>query len=103
MGRPLSANAAWAIRPKHCPGLPFGYRLPAGGRGAQQLPLAGGRRPHLRPRHYLDHASTAPLRPEARDAMDAWAHSGVTGDPGRVHTEGRITRAALEDGRERSE
>ena len=33
--------------------------------------------------------------------MDTWAHSGVTGDPGRVHTEGRITRAALEDGRER--
>jgi cysteine desulfurase len=51
-------------------------------------------------RHYLDHASTAPLRPEARLAMEAWASAGVTADPGRVHTEGRIARAALEDGRD---
>ncbi|HEX3460662.1 MAG TPA: aminotransferase class V-fold PLP-dependent enzyme [Acidimicrobiales bacterium] len=51
-------------------------------------------------RHYLDHASTAPLRPEAREAMEGWASSGVTADPGRVHTEGRIARAALEDGRD---
>ena len=51
-------------------------------------------------RHYLDHASTAPLRPEARLAMEAWARAGVTADPGRVHTEGRIARAALEDGRD---
>ncbi len=32
--------------------------------------------------------------------MDAWATTGVTADPGRVHTEGRIARAALEDGRD---
>jgi cysteine desulfurase len=51
-------------------------------------------------RHYLDHASTAPLRPEAREAMEGWASSGVTADPGRVHTEGRIARAAMEDGRD---
>ncbi|HWE70054.1 MAG TPA: aminotransferase class V-fold PLP-dependent enzyme [Acidimicrobiales bacterium] len=51
-------------------------------------------------RHYLDHASTAPLRPEARQAMEGWAASGVTADPGRVHAEGRIARAALEDGRD---
>ncbi|MHB1709828.1 MAG: cysteine desulfurase family protein [Acidimicrobiales bacterium] len=51
-------------------------------------------------RHYLDHASTAPLRPEARSAMEAWAATGITADPGRVHTEGRIARAALEGGRD---
>jgi cysteine desulfurase len=32
--------------------------------------------------------------------MEEWASSGVTADPGRVHTEGRIARAALEDGRD---
>lgn len=52
-------------------------------------------------RHYLDHASTTPLRPEARAAMEEWAALGVTADPGRVHTEGRIVRAALEDARDR--
>ena len=51
-------------------------------------------------RHYLDHASTTPLRPEARAAMAAWDELGVTADPGRVHTEGRMVRAALEDARD---
>lgn len=51
------------------------------------------------PRHYLDHASTTPLRPEARAAVDAWTATGVTADPGRVHTEGRIARATLEEAR----
>jgi cysteine desulfurase len=51
-------------------------------------------------RHYLDHASTTPLRPEARAAMSEWDAAGVTADPGRVHTEGRIVRAALEEARE---
>ena len=32
--------------------------------------------------------------------MERWATTGVTSDPGRVHTEGRITRGALEDGRD---
>jgi cysteine desulfurase len=50
-------------------------------------------------RHYLDHASTSPLRPEAAAAMGAWDELGVTADPGRVHTEGRMVRAALEDAR----
>lgn len=50
-------------------------------------------------RVYLDHASMSPLRPVARDALLEWL--GVTGDPGRVHTEGRMTRVALEDARER--
>ena len=51
-------------------------------------------------RHYLDHASTTPLRPEARAAMAAWDDLGVTADPGRVHTEGRMVRVALEEARE---
>jgi cysteine desulfurase len=79
-------------------------------------------------RHYLDHASTTPLRPEAREAMVRWLDTGgsttdpagaghtadqagtsdtadpmgtsVTADPGRVHTEGRIVRAAVEDARD---
>ena len=51
-------------------------------------------------RHYLDHASTTPLRPEARSAMAAWEETGITADPGRVHTEGRMVRAALEEARE---
>ncbi len=51
-------------------------------------------------RHYLDHASTTPLRPEARSAMAGWDDRGITADPGRVHTEGRMVRAALEDARD---
>jgi cysteine desulfurase len=50
-------------------------------------------------RHYLDHASATPLRPEARAAMAAWDELGVTADPGRVHTEGRMVRVALEEAR----
>ncbi|HVT78789.1 MAG TPA: cysteine desulfurase family protein [Acidimicrobiales bacterium] len=50
-------------------------------------------------RAYLDHASVSPLRPEAKAALVEWL--GVTGDPGRVHTEGRLTRVALEDARTR--
>lgn len=33
--------------------------------------------------------------------MAEWADLGVTADPGRVHTEGRIVRATLEDARDR--
>ena len=50
-------------------------------------------------RHYLDHASTSPLRPEAAAAITAWCHRGVTGDPGRPHTEGRIARELVEEAR----
>ena len=49
-------------------------------------------------RVYLDHASSSPLRPAAYEAMLPWiAHSG---DPGRVHAEGRAARVALEEARE---
>ena len=46
-------------------------------------------------RAYLDHASTTPPRPEAVAALMQWA-SLPTGDPGRVHEEGRTVRDALE-------
>ncbi|HEV2993604.1 MAG TPA: cysteine desulfurase family protein [Acidimicrobiia bacterium] len=49
-------------------------------------------------RHYLDHASTSPARPGVADAMLSWLER--TADPGRVHTEGRMVRAAIEDARE---
>lgn len=48
-------------------------------------------------RAYLDHASTSPLRPAARQAMLDWLGAA---DPGRVHTEGRMARFALEDARQ---
>jgi cysteine desulfurase len=50
-------------------------------------------------RAYLDHASTAPLRPAALQAMLPFL-STAFGDPGRIHTEGRTTRVALENARE---
>jgi len=50
-------------------------------------------------RHYLDHASTTPLRPEARQAMAEAVDGGPLGDPGRLHAEGRRARVLLEDAR----
>jgi cysteine desulfurase len=50
------------------------------------------------PRHYLDHASTSPLRPEAFAAMRPWFLEAA--DPGRVHTEGHAARVAIEIARE---
>jgi cysteine desulfurase len=49
-------------------------------------------------RHYLDHASTSPTRPEAMAAMLPWF--GAAADPGRVHTEGHAARVAVEIARE---
>jgi cysteine desulfurase len=51
------------------------------------------------PRAYLDHASSTPLRPVALDAMLPYLRDHP-GDPGRVHTEGKTTRVALEVARE---
>src|SRR5699024_8372163 len=50
-------------------------------------------------RAYLDHASTSPLRPEARAAWHE-AIDSLVGDPGRIHEEGMASRAALETARE---
>ena len=52
-------------------------------------------------RHYLDHASTSPARPEVVEAMLPWLTGMQAADPGRVHTEGRMARVAIEDARER--
>jgi len=49
-------------------------------------------------RHYLDHASTSPARPEAVEAMLPWL--SFAADPGRVHTDGRQSRGAVEQARE---
>jgi len=51
-------------------------------------------------RHYLDHASTSPLRPEARAAMREWIDRDDWGDPGRLHEEGLTARHAVEQARE---
>jgi len=56
-------------------------------------------------RHYLDHASTSPVRPEARAAMvavlDGEGFEGLLpSDPSRIHAEGMAARVALEHARE---
>ena len=50
-------------------------------------------------RTYLDHNATAPLRPEARDAI--LAALDAVGNPSSVHAEGRRARAIVENARER--
>jgi cysteine desulfurase len=50
-------------------------------------------------RHYLDHASTSPARPEVVEAMVRWLREPA-GDPGRVHAEGLQARVAVEEARE---
>jgi cysteine desulfurase len=56
--------------------------------------------PVTQERIYLDYAATAPLRPEAREAM--LPHLGSSpSNPSSLHREGRIARAALEDARAR--
>ena len=49
-------------------------------------------------RLYADHNATAPLRPEARDAMLAALDLG--GNPSSVHGEGRAAKRVMEDSRE---
>ncbi|HEV7587831.1 MAG TPA: cysteine desulfurase family protein [Longimicrobium sp.] len=49
---------------------------------------------------YLDHAASAPLRPEAREAMLPFL-DGRFGNPSSIHRFGREARAALEDARAR--
>jgi cysteine desulfurase len=48
-------------------------------------------------RAYLDHASTSPPRPGAVAALVSLLDAA---DPGRVHTEGRMARVALEEARD---
>ena len=51
-------------------------------------------------RTYLDHASTSPLRPEARAAMVDVLDSGVVGDPSRIHADGLAARVVVETARD---
>jgi cysteine desulfurase len=51
--------------------------------------------------HFLDHASTSPLRPAARAALLDAVHADIGGDPGRVYTSALAARVALEDARGR--
>ena len=46
-------------------------------------------------RAYLDHASSSPLRPAALEAMLPYLREHPA-DPGRVHSEGKVTRVAIE-------
>lgn len=46
---------------------------------------------------YLDHNATAPMRPEAIEAMTA--RLALTGNPSSVHAAGRAARAAMETAR----
>ncbi len=50
-------------------------------------------------RAYLDHASSSALRPVALDAMLPYLREDVA-DPGRIHSEGRTARVAVERARE---
>jgi len=49
--------------------------------------------------HYLDHASTSPLRPAARAAM-VEALAAPFADPSRIHEPGMAARVALEQARD---
>ena len=54
-------------------------------------------------RHYLDHASTSPLRASAGTALSeaiALQVDETIGDPGRIHQEGMTARVLLENARE---
>jgi cysteine desulfurase len=49
-------------------------------------------------RHYLDHAATTPMVPEAVEAMTACF--GVVGNPSSLHAAGRLARRKVEEARE---
>lgn len=51
----------------------------------------------MKPRLYLDHNATTPLRPEARTAMLAALDAGANASS--IHAEGRAARAAIETAR----
>ncbi|MCY4272036.1 MAG: cysteine desulfurase family protein [bacterium] len=50
-------------------------------------------------RHYLDHASTSPIRPEALSAVCQWLSAGH-GDPSRMHAEALGARYEIEQARQ---
>src|SRR5262245_3280841 len=52
----------------------------------------------MSPRAYLDWNATAPLRPEAREAVVTALDT--LGNPSSVHAEGRAARRLIEEGRD---
>ncbi len=52
----------------------------------------------MKPRSYLDHNATSPLRPAARAAVLAAMEAG--GNASSVHAEGRAARAVIDDARQ---
>ncbi|MCY4258436.1 MAG: cysteine desulfurase family protein [bacterium] len=50
-------------------------------------------------RHYLDHASTSPVRPEVVAAMNRWWNASH-GDPSRMHAEALTARTEIEQARQ---
>ena len=52
-----------------------------------------------KPRIYLDHNATSPLRPEAAEAMAAALR--LPGNASSIHAEGRAARAVIEDARDK--
>ncbi|MGH8918010.1 MAG: aminotransferase class V-fold PLP-dependent enzyme, partial [Actinomycetes bacterium] len=48
---------------------------------------------------YLDHAATAPLRPQALDAMLPWLTERF-GNPSGAHAVARTARAAIDEARD---
>ena len=49
-------------------------------------------------RHYLDHAATTPMVPEAVEAMSSCL--GIVGNPSSLHAAGRLARRRVEEARE---
>src|SRR5207245_463369 len=96
LGRALtcSGRPAKPDRPTRCLFLPAADR----GRLRRRTPPPESESRRVA-RHYLDHASTSPAQPEVVEAMLPWL-AGLAADPGRVHTEGRMARAAVETARE---
>jgi cysteine desulfurase len=64
------------------------------------VPALRGAADSLPAMHYLDHAATTPLRPEARAAMEPFL-GGEFGNPSGVHAVSRRAKDALEEARER--
>ena len=73
------------------------YSVPAEDFADRKL-AAGTEVASMRPRAYLDHNATSPLRPEARAAIIAALD--CVGNPSSIHAEGRAAREIVEDARE---
>ncbi|PTX99630.1 cysteine desulfurase [Verrucomicrobia bacterium LW23] len=52
-------------------------------------------------RYYLDHNATTPLEPAVFAAMEPWLRGPVLGNPSSLHTEGRRSRGAIDEARDK--